>query len=71
LRKINQHRSKTFIAYWKKEIIIEAFNEARPCRRALFLLREYLFSEIFLDPFPFVNIKNPSQTVAMNCCVDG
>jgi hypothetical protein len=47
-------KSKRLIDYQQKEIKIEPFDEARPCWRALFLLREYLFAEIFLDLFPFL-----------------
>jgi hypothetical protein len=49
---INQQKSKTLIDYWKKWIKIRAFNEAHPCGRALFLLREYLFDDVCLNPFP-------------------
>jgi hypothetical protein len=71
LSKINQNKSKTLIAYLKKEVIIVAFNEARLYWRALFLLREYLFAEIFLDLFPFSGVQNPSLKIAMKCRTDG
>jgi hypothetical protein len=70
LGKIDRYKFKTLVDYWEKGIIIELFNEARLCWRALFLSREDLFAEIFLDPFPFVSTYSPSQTVAMTGYID-
>jgi len=58
--KIDPHKLKTLIDYSKKEAIIETFSEACLCWRALFLLRDYLFAEIFLDLFPFAGVQNPT-----------
>jgi hypothetical protein len=57
-------KAKSLIDYPEKKIKMNLSNEARACWRALFLLREYLFAEIFLDLFPFSGVQNPSLKIA-------